>query len=309
MENFDSLFSNQQQCSEQPFDKKQWAQQKQEKRQELYDTIDEMADRTLSEPEMLAAYIKTQARLGMTSVANTLLIAAQKPEASYVMSYDDWTQKGRSVKRGENGFFILEANGEYTREDGSLATSYDAKCVFDISQTHGKPIQQRATLSMPLRSKLKALMTDAPVPIKPSENVTESVGALYSQEDNTIYVARTSNWNKLFFVVARELAREEQGDNTFICDCTANIVCERFGVPSVPCDQIPDELSALDVREKRSVLGIVREAAWDINERVDRNLYTERQQTQSAGKVGRYGRKTCDRSGRLPAWAYHQFLE
>ena len=112
MENFDSLFSNQQQCSEQPFDKKQWAQQKQEKRQELYDTIDEMADRTLSEPEMLAAYIKTQARLGMTSVANTLLIAAQKPEASYVMSYDDWTQKGRSVKRGENGFFILEANGE-----------------------------------------------------------------------------------------------------------------------------------------------------------------------------------------------------
>ena len=34
MENFDSLFSNQQQCSEQPFDKKQWAQQKQEKRQD-----------------------------------------------------------------------------------------------------------------------------------------------------------------------------------------------------------------------------------------------------------------------------------
>lgn len=209
MENFDSLFSNQQQRSEKPFDKEQWAQQKQEKRQELYDTIDEMADRALSEPEMLAAYIKTQARLGMTSVANTLLIAAQKPEASYVMSYDDWTQKGRSVKRGENGLFILEANGEYTREDGSLATSYDAKRVFDISQTHGKPIQQRATLAMPLRSKLKALMTDAPVPIKPSENMTESVGALYSQEDNTIYVARTSDWNKLFFVVARELARAE----------------------------------------------------------------------------------------------------
>ena len=281
MENFDSLFSNQQQCSEQPFDKKQWAQQKQEKRQELYDTIDKMADRTLSEPEMLAAYIKTQARLGMTSVANTLLIAAQKPEASYVMSYDDWTQKGRSVKRGENGFFILEANGEYNREDGSLATSYDAKCVFDISQTHGKPMQQRATLSMPLRSKLKALMTDAPVPIKPSENVAESVGALYSQEDNTIYVARTSNWNKLFFVVARELARAEQEESTFICDCAANITCERFGVSSVPCDQIPDELSTLDVREKRSVLGIVREAAWDINERVDRNLYTERQQTRN----------------------------
>lgn len=281
MENFDSLFLNQQRRSEKPFDKEQWAQQKQEKRQELYDMIDEMADKALSEPEMLAAYIKTQARLGMTSVANTLLIAVQKPEASYVMSYDDWAQKGRSVKRGENGFFILEANGEYTREDGSLATSYDAKHVFDISQTHGKPIQQRAALAMPLRSKLKALMTDAPVPIKPSENVTKSIGALYSQEDNTIYVARTSDWNKLFFVVAREIARVEQGDNTFICDCAANIVCERFGVPSVPCDQIPGELSELDVREKRSVLGIIREAACDINERAQRNLYAERQQTRN----------------------------
>ena len=281
MENFDSLFSNQQQRSEQPFDKEQWAQQKQKKRQELYDKIDEMADRTLSEPEMLAAYIKTQARLGMTSVANTLLVTAQKPEASYVMGFDDWAQKGRSVKRGENGFFILEANGEYTREDGTLATSYDAKRVFDISQTHGKPIQQRVALAMPLRSKLKALMTDAPVPIKPSENVSESIGALYSQEDNTIYVARTTDWNKLFFVVARELARAEQGENTFICDCAANIACERFCVPSVPCDQIPDEFSSLDVREKRSVLGIVREAACDINERVDRNLYAERQQARN----------------------------
>ena len=281
MENFDSLFSNQQQRSEQPFDKEAWAQQKQEKRQELYDTIDEMTDRALSEPEMLAAYIKTQARLGMTSVANTLLVAAQKPEASYVMGFDDWAQKGRSVKRGEKAIEILEANGEYTRKDGSLATSYDAKRVFDISQTHGKPIQQRATLAMPLRSKLKALMTDAPVPIKPSENVSESVGALYSQEDNTIYVARTSDWNKLFFVVARELARAEHGENTFICDCAANIACERFGIPSGPCDEIPDEFSSLDVREKRSVLGVVREAACEINERVDRNLYAERQQARN----------------------------
>ena len=134
---------------------------------------------------------------------------------------------------------------------------------------------------MPLRSKLKALMADAPVPIKPSENVTESVGALYSQEDNTMYVARTSNWNKLFFVVARGLAREEQGDNTFICDCIANIVCERFGVPSVPCDPNPGEPSALDGREKRRGLRIVREAAWDINGRAQRNLYAERQQTRN----------------------------
>lgn len=119
MENFDSLFSNQQQRNEQPFDKEQWAQQKQEKRQELYDMIDEMADRALSEPEMLAAYIKTQARLGMTSVANTLLITAQKPGASYVMSYDDWTQKG-AFSQARRKWFIHSGSQRRVHPRGRL---------------------------------------------------------------------------------------------------------------------------------------------------------------------------------------------
>jgi len=126
MDNFDSLFGTQpEELPEQPFDKEAWAERKQSVRAELYEMIDEMADRTLCEPDMLTAYLKMQARLGKTSVANTLLVVAKKPDATRVMSFEDWQQKGRSVKRNEKALLVLEANGEYQREDGSMAPLYD----------------------------------------------------------------------------------------------------------------------------------------------------------------------------------------
>lgn len=282
MENFDSLFGTQaEDLPEQPFDKEAWAERKQSVRAELYEMIDAQADRTLCEPDMLAAYLKMQARLGKMSVANTLLVAAKRPDATRVMSFEDWQQKGRSVKRNEKALLVLETNGEYQREDGSMAPSFDVKRVFDVSQTHGKPLAQRATFSMTLFAKVRALMKDTPVPLKTSDRISESVCALYSPEDNTVYVARTQDWDKLFFTISRELARAGGTGDTFLCDCAANIVCERFGVPMTICDRIPDEYTALDVKEKRSALSEMREAANEIIERVDRNLYAEYQQQKN----------------------------
>lgn len=282
MENFDSLFASQEANQfDQPFDKVAWAEKKQALRAEAYAIIDGMAQEVLSEPAVLADYLRVQARLGRATVSNALLITAQDPQASRVMSFDDWQKKGRSVKRNESHMLILEANGEYQREDGSIATSYDVKKVFDVSQTHGKPLAQRVTYAMPLRSKIKALMTDTPVPVRPSEQVSESIGAMYSPDDNTVYVARTQDWNKLFFAVARELARAEGIESTFLCDCSANIACERFAVPMRVCERIPDEYASLDIRDKRAALGQVREAANTIVERTDRNLYAEYQQQKS----------------------------
>ena len=97
MENFDNLFENQYvgKQAARPFDKEAWAQRKQEERAHLYETIDGMTDLTLSGPEALSNYLTMQSQLGRTSVSNTLLILAQNPEASYVMIFDDWHERGR----------------------------------------------------------------------------------------------------------------------------------------------------------------------------------------------------------------------
>ena len=279
MENYDNLFEQQPEQTEQPFDREVWAQQKREQRQELYDLIEEMSEKTLTDPSALSDYLNMQARLGKTSVANTLLVVAQKPDATFIANYDDWQKRGRSVKRGEKTALVLEANGEYERPNGTMGVNFDVKRVFDISQTYGKPIRERT--APPIKTALKAITTNVPVPVKLSEGISQSVGAMYSEKDKTIYVAKGVEGNNLFFALSRELARAHSGANTFVCDCAANVACLRYGVPAKYCDRIPDEIAALESREKRSALNIVRDAACEIAERVDRNLFAERQQSRN----------------------------
>jgi len=279
MENYDTLFEQQLEQSEQPFDREAWAQQKREHRQELYDLIEEMSDKTLADPSALSDYLNMQARLGKTSVANTLLVVAQKPDATFVANYDDWQKRGRSVKRGEKGTLVLEANGEYERPDGTMGVNFDVKRVFDISQTYGKPVRERT--DPPIKTALKAITTNVPVPVKLSDGVPSTVAAVYNEKDKTVYVAKGIEGNELFFALSRELARAQSGKDTFICDCAANIACLRYGVPAKYCDRIPDEIASLETREKRSALNLVREAACEITERVDRNLFAERQQSRN----------------------------
>lgn len=279
MENYDNLFEQQPEQTEQPFDREVWVQQKREQRQELYDLIEEMSEKTLTDPSALSDYLNMQARLGKTSVANTLLVVAQKPDATFIANYDDWQKRGRSVKRGEKAALVLEANGEYERPDGTMGVNFDVKRVFDISQTYGKPIRERT--APPIKTALKAITTNVPVPVKLSEGISQSVGAMYSEKDKTIYVAKGVEGNNLFFALSRELARAHSGANTFVCDCAANVACLRYGVPAKYCDRIPDEIAALESREKRSALNIVRDAACEIAERVDRNLFAERQQSRN----------------------------
>lgn len=280
MDNFDALFENGK-SEAQRMTTEEYAEMKKAERTELYEKMDGMADKVLSEPSALHNYLSMQAKLGRTSVANTLLVLAQKPEATYVADFETWKEKGRSVKRNENGIKVFEQNGEFTRDDGSVGLSYNVRRVFDVSQTRGRQPQPRATLTMPLKEKIKALMKNTPVTVRPSEQVSESVGALYSAEDNTIYVARTNDWNKLFFVVARELARAEGHEDTFICDCAANITCERFGVPQKNSDAIPNDIAEMEPREKRAILSDAHEAASNTIERVDGLLYAELQKQKS----------------------------
>ncbi|MCX6831707.1 MAG: ArdC-like ssDNA-binding domain-containing protein [candidate division Zixibacteria bacterium] len=263
------------------FDKEAWAEQKQQERQNLFDTIEEMADKTLSDSGALTDYLNMQSMLGKTSVGNTLLVIAQRPDATYIADYDDWQKKGRSVRKGEKAILILEADREYTRDDGTVGVNFKAKRVFDMAQTYGQPLHQRA--QAPIKVKLRALMTDTPVPVKLSDNVSQDIGALYSREDKTVYVARGLDGDMLFKLIACELAHAELGGSdaqmaAFASSCAANLLCKRYGVNVPEYDCIPESVSSLSTQDKRSILGKIREAACDMSERIDRNLSAERQQ-------------------------------
>lgn len=255
-----------------------WAAQKKERRDALYVMAHEMADAALTDTSALADYLGVQAKLGKTSVVNSLLVAAQKPEASFIRSFEDWQKHGRSVMKGEKGIDILTPSGEYERADGSTGMGFDVKRVFDVSQTQGSREWKRNFPTV--KSAIKALMTKSPVPIVQDDTLASSIGAHYSQDRNAILVARNLENKDLFFTVARELARADGCDNTFLCDCAANIACLRYGIePRLP-DAISEEYTSLDNRDKRDALSIIRDTACDMVERIDHNLQAERNKNE-----------------------------
>lgn len=276
MENFDELLEKQEQ-KEPKYSKEEYAAYKQQERDELHQTIEDMTERIFSDPKQLGEYLEMQARLGKTSVGNTLLAMEQNPKATYILTAEEWAERERGIRKGQgrNAIKQFKQDKEYEREDGTMAMGYKVERCFDVSQTYGQKMQERATKSMPIKSKLKALMTGTPVPVRLSDSIGQNTGAAYSEENKVVEVARGLDGNKLFFCIARELARAEHNLAPFSCDCTAVITCRRFGIPAPLPDHLPEEYAQLETQDKRLALSQIHKAANDTIDRVDRTLYAQ----------------------------------
>jgi hypothetical protein len=127
---------------------------------------------------LFQSYLDVQAHFDRYSVGNALLITAQKPEATQLADFKSWKENGVYIKKGESGIVLLEPGEEYTKEDGSVGVSYNSKKVFDISQTNAKP-KDRRECERDERLLLKALIHNAPCPIKISQQMPENINAVY----------------------------------------------------------------------------------------------------------------------------------
>lgn len=280
MENFDAMIES---TTPSRPSKEEWAELKRQERDELYACVDKTAAEVFSDPAKLAQYLNMQARLGRASANNALLAVAQRPDAKHLFTYDEWQERGRSLKRGEfrNAVKQFRQDKEYVRDDGTIAMGYNVERCYDLNQTFGKEYSGRSNLTMPMKSKIRGLLTNTSVPVKLSDEVQRNVGALYSEQDQMIYVARELEGNALFFSIAREMARADGCESTFLCSCAASIACLRFGIQPKYPDHIPEDMTFLSAKDKRTLLGNVREAAYKISGRIDQNLYTERQQKKN----------------------------
>lgn len=96
-------------------------------------------------------YLKTMSRFPQYSARNTLLIFAQRPDATWVAGYKAWQKNfGRQVRKGEKGIRIF-APYTYPLPDSDpdhpkMGIGFRSTTVFDLSQTEGKPLPK---LNMP----------------------------------------------------------------------------------------------------------------------------------------------------------------
>ena len=99
--------------------------------------------------QTLTAYLKAIGRFHRYSLHNVLLIASQKPNASYVAGFRTWNELGRFVKKGEKGIMILAPivrrkpeNSDEDEKESSRIAGFRPAYVFDVSQTDGQALPQ-----------------------------------------------------------------------------------------------------------------------------------------------------------------------
>lgn len=291
MSSFDDLFpqGNEQPASrnDQPFDKDAWKQQKQEQREMVYSLIDDTAQTVAKDGTAFQKYLDVQSRFDRYSVSNALLILAQKPDATRIADFDTWKEQGTFIRKKESGFYILEPGDEYQREDGTVGISYNPKKMFDISQTGNR---KRETSAYPDdRTRIKALMDHAPVPINIRDTLPEGTNTLYQSEAREIQIRRGMNSDNIFRSLSQELAHAEmdkgngsysRSNHVFHAYCVSYMLCKQFGVDTngYRFDSAPQMLEGKEVQEIRNELSIIRDAAGDISNRMKRMLEQQRQQ-------------------------------
>ena len=177
----------------------------------------EQGIKKLFESERFKEYLRTMSKFYNYSFNNTLLIAMQKPEATYVAGYTSWQRNfDRQVMKGEKGIKILAPapyKAQEEREkidpltqkpvigaDGKAVTetvevlrpAFKVVSVFDVSQTDGKELpdiivdELKGTVEN-YEAFFDALRQESPVPIS-FEDIPGGAKGFFSPVESRIAI-------------------------------------------------------------------------------------------------------------------------
>lgn len=297
---FDDIFEQQKRVPKAepappPFDPEAYKAQKQKERNDTFQMLNDAADRLRVDGEMLKTYLDLQARFPRYSVNNLILIAVQRPDATKLAAFDVWQKDGVHINKGEKGLSILEPSGTYEREDGTKATNYAIKKVFDIAQTNAEPEPQPA-VTRDERTLLKALISDAPCDFQVSDQVPENFNALYRPEQKTILVRRGQDAPTNFRAISQELVQAylDRGDYSranyaLTANFASYVLCRRCGVPTDPYrfDKTPERYAQMSAKEFRKELGRIHDVANTISAKMNPVLEARQQEQKPPDRDSR----------------------
>ena len=262
-----------------PFDKAEWAAQKQAQRQEAYELIDNTCSEMMADGESFRQYLDVQGRFDRYSVANAVLVSAQMPDATQLKDYNAWKQSRVYVNKDAQKIVILEPSKEYTRDDGTKAVGYNAKVVYDISETSAKDRQQ-AQEPKTMRELVSAMIDASPVPFVPVADL--EIPAYYDSKQQTIFIKTGLTEEQLFVSMAKEVSaavfdfkhNESRDASDFKSFCVAYMVSTRYGVDTrgFSFDRLPREFSEMDTQVFKGELGTMRDVLGEIQSDMFKSL-------------------------------------
>ena len=262
-----------------PFNKEEWAAQKQEQRKAAYELIDNTCSEMMVDGGAFQQYLDVQGHFDRYSVNNAILVSAQMPEATQLKDYGSWKQSRAYVDRDAQKITILEPGKEYEREDGSKAVGYNAKVVYDISQTSAKDRQQPQEAKT-MRELVSAMIDASPVSFVPVDDL--ELPAFYDSAQQTIFIKTGLNEEQLFVSMAKEVSaavfdckhKESRDASEFKSFCVAYMVSSRYGVDTkgFRFDNLPKEFAGMETQEFKGQLGSMRDVLGEIQSDMYKSL-------------------------------------
>ena len=262
-----------------PFNKEEWAAAKQEQRKAAYELIDNTCSEMMADGDSFRQYLDVQGHFDRYSVNNAILVSAQMPEATQLKDYGSWKQSRAYVDKDAQKVTILEPGKEYEREDGSKAVGYNAKIVYDISQTSAKDRQQPQEAKT-MRELVSAMIDASPVSFVPVDDL--ELPAFYGSAQQTIFIKTGLSEEQLFVSMAKEVSaavfdfkhKESRDASEFKSFCVAYMVSSRYGVDTkgFNFDKLPKEFEGMETQEFKGQLGSMRDVLGEIQSDMYKSL-------------------------------------
>ena len=261
------------------FNKEEWAAAKQEQRKEAYELIDNTCSEMMANGDSFRQYLDVQGHFDRYSVNNAILVSAQMPEATQLKDYGSWKQSRVYVDKDAQKVTILEPGKEYQRDDGSKAVGYNAKVVYDVSQTSAKDRQQPQEQKT-MRELVSAMIDASPVSFVPVDDL--ELPAFYDSSQQTIFIRTGLSEEQLFVSMAKEVSaavfdckhKESRDDSDFKSFCVAYMVSSRYGVDTkgFNFDKLPKEFEGMETQAFKGELGSMRDVLGEIQSDMYKSL-------------------------------------
>ena len=262
------------------FDKEKWIAEKNAELTNAYAMIEETLMDMKEDFSVLPKILSVIARFERMSVANNLLIAHQKSNATKLMDANSIKSAGGYINKGARGIILLEPGNEFKRKDGSTARKINTKKMFDISQTNLYS-PARGPAKYDIRYLMKAIISNAPCVVEVVRELPDGKNVVYLPHQQKIQLKENIIADQAFSFLAEGMAyaygdREQIEVTPFIAYCTAFTICEKYNVGNwdFDYDKVPAgfvDKKSMDIRtELNKVRVLTKEIAYDISKTLDK---------------------------------------
>lgn len=287
--NFDSILTSGQTYKKQftEEEKEAWVETQKQNRETANGIVENALPEISQNSEKLLQYLDTQTRFFSYSVRNAILIMQQRPDAVKLGDSSYWRKNGFYIQRREKNkpVLIVEPANAFVRDDGSVGQYYNAKEVYDITQTTAR-LDKSKPVKYEEAELLTALISGRKCDIEVLDEMADGVNAEYIPDDNCILVRSGMGAEDIFRALSKEMAHCEfsrlYDDYSyeifdFHAKCVSYMTSKRYGIESsVPT--LPESYKELDNGELLEELTAIREAANSIGGRTARTLELNRQE-------------------------------